>query len=335
VCQNRENLERLNGTTPLFARRREGVVSILLVEDSVIDRHQITGYLQKWRFEFQAVGNGLEAWDLLQEPEAPRLILLDWMLPGIDGIELVRRMRSLVDEGTYFYTVMLTAKDKKQDLLTAMDAGADDYLAKPVDPLELKARVLVGKRILELQHSLRFAANHDFLTKLLNRAETLAGLKREMARSQRSGQPVAIIMADIDHFKKINDSHGHAAGDDALKEVARRLKADLRPYDLAGRYGGEEFLLVLPTCNLEAAMRRAEQLRLSVSKDFQTVFGSLPITLSMGVTVSTPLCDLTVEELLQQADQALYRAKETGRNCVQAFTPGIHATTTSFPLMRG
>jgi diguanylate cyclase (GGDEF)-like protein len=304
-------------------------VSILLVEDSVIDRHQITGYLQKWRFEFQAVGNGLEAWDLLQEPEAPRLILLDWMLPGMDGIELCRKMRTLVDEGTYFYTVMLTAKDRKQDLLTAMDAGADDYLAKPVDPSELKARVLVGKRILDLQRSLKFAANHDFLTKLLNRAETVAGLKRELARSQRSGQPVAIILADIDHFKQINDSHGHFAGDDALKEVARRLKCDLRPYDLAGRYGGEEFLLVLPTCNLETAMRRAEQLRLSVSRDFLTGFGSLPITLSMGVTVSTATCDLSVEELLHQADQALYRAKQSGRNRVHAFSPQVHATTGS------
>jgi diguanylate cyclase (GGDEF)-like protein len=304
-------------------------VSILLVEDSVIDRHQITGYLQKWRFEFQAVANGLEAWDLLQEPEAPRLILLDWMLPGMDGIELVRKMRTLVDDGTYFYTVMLTAKDRKQDLLTAMDAGADDYLAKPVDPSELKARVLVGKRILDLQHSLKFAANHDFLTKLLNRAETVAGLKRELARSQRSGQPVAIILADIDHFKQINDSHGHAAGDDALKEVARRLKGNLRAYDLAGRYGGEEFLLILPTCNLETAMRRAEQLRLAVSRDFLTVYGTIPLTLSFGVTVSAATSDMNVEELLQQADQALYRAKQSGRNCVQAFSPQVHAVTGS------
>ncbi|HEY6308632.1 MAG TPA: diguanylate cyclase [Candidatus Angelobacter sp.] len=304
-------------------------MSILLVEDSVIDSHQIIGYLQKWRFEFQAVGNGLEAWDLLQEPEAPRLILLDWMLPGMDGIELCRRMRTLVAEGTYFYTVMLTAKDRRQDLLTAMEAGADDYLAKPVDPLELKARVLVGKRILELQQSLKFAANHDFLTRLLNREETLAGLNRELARSQRSGQPLAVILADIDHFKAINDSHGHAAGDEALKEVARRLKADLRPYDLAGRYGGDEFLLVLPTCNLGAAMRRAEQLRLSVSRDFLTVLGRVPITLSMGVAVNSPLSPSTAEDFLLQADQALYRAKESGRNCVQAFSSGIHATAGS------
>ncbi len=300
-------------------------MSILLVEDSAIDSHRIIGFLQEWRFEFQAVGNGLEAWNLLQEPTAPRLILLDWMLPGMDGIELCRRIRSLVADGTYFYTVMLTAKDRKQDLLTAMAAGADDYLAKPVDPAELKARVLVGKRILELQESLKFAAHHDFLTRLLNRAETLAGLKRELARGQRTGQPVAIIMADIDHFKQINDLHGHAAGDEALKEVARRLKSDLRPYDIAGRLGGEEFLLVLPACNLNAAVHRAEQLRVNVAQDLHTSFGKMPITVSMGVTVCHPNSTLNVHELLRQADQALYRAKEMGRNCVQAFSPGIHA----------
>lgn len=293
---------------------------ILLVEDSVIDRHQISNYLGDWDFDFKAVGSGTEAWTLLQDPEAPRLILLDWMLPGLDGIELCRRIRRLGSDGTYFYTVMLTAKDRKQDLLTAMAAGADDYLAKPVDPSELKARVMVGKRILELQQGLKFAATHDFLTKLLNRAEILAGLKRELSRSERTGQPVGLIMVDIDHFKKVNDSHGHATGDEALKEVARRLKADLRPYDLAGRLGGEEFLLILPGCNLHAAAQRAEQLRLAVCKEpMFTMLGNVSLTVSMGITVRNPDSSYTVQELLHQADQALYQAKSKGRNCVQAF----------------
>jgi two-component system cell cycle response regulator len=304
-------------------------VRILLVEDSVVDRHQISAYLGDWDFDFKAVGNGSEAWNLLQEPDAPRLILLDWMLPGLDGIELCRRIRKLGSDGTYFYTVMLTAKDRKQDLLTAMAAGADDYLAKPVDPSELKARVLVGKRLLELQQSLKFAATHDFLTKLLNRAEILAGLKRELSRSERTGQPVGIIMGDLDHFKEVNDSHGHAAGDEALKEVARRLRSDLRPYDLAGRYGGEEFLLILPTCNLNSATQRAEQLRLSIAKEpVSTLLGSVPLTMSMGVTVSNPDSALTAQELLQHADSALYRAKEKGRNCVESF-PAQESETSS------
>jgi two-component system, cell cycle response regulator len=193
---------------------------------------------------------------------------------------------------------------------------------QPVNPSELKARVLVGKRILELQKSLRFAATHDFLTGLLNRAEILAGLKRELARSQRTDQPVAIVLADVDHFKRINDSLGHAAGDAALKEIARRLKSDLRPYDLVGRYGGEEFLLILPSCNLAPATHRAEQLRLSASNETVAASsGNILITLSLGVTVSNSGSDLTLEELLRQADQALYRAKQMGRNRVQTFSP--------------
>jgi two-component system, cell cycle response regulator len=298
-------------------------MSILLVEDSVVDRHQISGYLQEWGLDFLAVADGNQAWELLQKPEAPNLVLLDWMLPGLDGIQLCRKIRTLGAEGTYFYTVMLTAKDRKQDLLTAMAAGADDYLAKPVAPQELRARVMVGKRILELQQSLRFAATHDSLTRLLNRAEILAGLKRELARSQREGQAVAIILADVDHFKQVNDTLGHAAGDEVLEVVSRRLKSHLRPYDLVGRYGGEEFLIVLPACNLAPATQRAEQLRLSVSgNSILTMFGSVPVTLSMGVTASNSGYDLTVQQLLQQADEAMYYAKETGRNCVQVFCSG-------------
>ncbi len=309
-------------------------MKILLVEDSRIDTHQISSYLDEWGFEFRAVGDGIEAWNLVQEADAPQLILLDWMLPGIDGIELCRRIRALSEGGTYFYTVMLTAKDKKQDLLTAMAAGADDYLAKPVDPSELKARVVVGRRILELQRSLRFAATHDFLTRLLNRAEIIASLKRELARSERTGEPVAVMMADLDHFKQINDSHGHPAGDEVLKDVALKLRAELRSYDLAGRYGGEEFLLVLPTCNLAAASRRAEQLRLSIAKEpVLTQFGNLSITLSMGVTVSSAESEFSTQELLQQADQALYRAKEKGRNCVQTFSPELRLVSSSRPTL--
>jgi len=296
-------------------------VSILLVEDSAIERKAIGAYLKEWGLDFHAVDNGAEAWDLLQGPDAPSLVLLDWLLPGIDGIELCRRIRTLGANGSYTYTVMLTAKDRKQDLLTAMAAGADDYLSKPVDPSELRARILVGKRILDLQQSLKFAATHDFLTKILNRAEILASLKRELSRSERDGRPAAIILVDVDLFKGINDSMGHAAGDAVLKEIAQRLQSDLRPYDMAGRYGGEEFLLILPNCNLQTAIRRADEIRYVVCRDkIVTSFASVAVTVSMGVTVSTLTPDATLEDLLQQADSALYKAKQSGRNCVQPFT---------------
>ncbi|HXW90525.1 MAG TPA: diguanylate cyclase [Terriglobales bacterium] len=293
-------------------------MSILLVEDSPIDARMIGTYLNEWGLDFISVASGTAAWDALQSPDGPRLVLLDWVLPGIDGIELCRRIRTLGSNGTYIYAVMLTAKDQKRDLLTAMAAGADDYLAKPVDPSELRARVLAGKRIIDLQQSLRFAATHDFLTQILNRAEILAALKRELSRSKRDSKPAAVILADVDHFKRINDCLGHAAGDEVLKEVARRLKSELRPYDLVGRYGGEEFLVILPNCNLITAIRRADEIRFLVSRDvILTPLAKIPVTMSMGITVAHSGFD-NLEDLLQQADVALYRAKQNGRNCVEA-----------------
>ena len=292
---------------------------ILLVEDSKVERRQVTEYLKAWHLEFSWVGDGAEAWTLLQDPQPPDLVLLDWMLPGMDGLELCRKLRTLGGNGSYIYTVMLTAKQKKADLLTAMAAGADDYLTKPVEPSELRAKIMVGKRIIELQQSLRFAATHDFLTKLLNRAEVMASLKRELSRGERENKPVSILLADIDHFKKINDSLGHAAGDIVLQEVARRLQCDLRAYDLAGRYGGEEFLLVLPGCSSAVAARRADEIRGLISREaVTTTFAKVPVTLSMGVAATDTVRCAGVEDLLQHADEALYRAKNKGRNRVEA-----------------
>lgn len=295
-------------------------MKIMLVEDSPVERLHIARQLENWGLEFVAANNGAEAWRILQEPEAPTLVLLDWMLPEVDGIELCRRIRTLGTTGNYIYTVMLTAKDRKANLLTAMEAGADDYLAKPVDASELRARILVGKRILELQESLRFSATHDFLTRLLNRGEILASLKREVSRSEREAKPTSIILGDLDHFKRVNDTFGHGAGDAVLKEVALRLQSELRDYDLVGRYGGEEFLLILPNCPLAVGTRRAEEVRCLVSEK-PVIAGSvsIPITVSMGVTATDVTRPITIENLLQQADVALYRAKNNGRNCVETY----------------
>ena len=291
-------------------------MKIMLVEDSAVERHAIAGHLQGWNLDFTAVKDGAEAWRMLQGQDPPDLVLLDWMLPEVDGIELCRRIRTLGGNGTYIYTV----KDRNSHLLTAMAAGADDYLGKPVDPSELRARILVGKRILELQQSLRFGATHDFLTKLFNREEILACLKREHARSEREHDPATIILADVDHFKAINDSLGHAAGDAVLKEVAERLRSDLRAYDLVGRYGGEEFLLILPKCSLAIGRCRADEIRGLVSRTpVVTTFAKMPVTVSMGVTATDLTKLVAVETLLQQADSALYRAKQRGRNRVEEF----------------
>jgi diguanylate cyclase (GGDEF)-like protein len=225
---------------------------------------------------------------------------------------------------------MLTAKDRKQNLLTAMDAGADDYLAKPVDPCELRARILVGKRILDLQQCLRFSATHDFLTNLLSRAEILASLERELVRTQREGRAAGVIMADVDGFKQINDTLGHPAGDAVLAEVARRLKSDLRLYDVAGRYGGEEFILVLPGCDLHTTARRADEIRRLVAHGpIVTPAGSVSVTVSMGVTATRVDSDSTIESVLQSADAALYRAKKAGRNRVDGFSLNVRVDKSS------
>ena len=300
-------------------------MKILVVEDSYIERTKLGCFMTEWGFEYSGVGSGTEAVKLLEGPNAPDLVLLDWMLPGIDGLDVLKRIRK-VSHGNYIYTVMLTGKNQKKDRITAMDAGADDYLSKPVDAGELRSRIMVGKRILELQQSLRFAATHDFLTTLLNRAEILAALEREVARGARDDKPASIILADIDHFKRVNDTLGHAAGDEVLKEVARRLKADLRPYDVVGRYGGEEFLLILPGCNLANGTKRADEIRRIVAeKPIHTPEGETSATVSMGVTATDASRDCTPAEFLREADVSLYTAKKNGRNRVEVFTPETKA----------
>ncbi len=298
---------------------------VLVVEDSYIERHKLGCCLSDWGLDYTVVGNGTEAVKLLEAPDPPNLALLDWILPGMDGIDVLRRIRKL-SQGDYIYTVMLTAKNHKKDRMIAMEAGADDFLSKPVDTAELRSRIMVGKRILELQQSLRFAATHDFLTNLLNRAEILAALEREFARGARDGKPLALILADIDHFKRVNDTLGHVAGDDVLKEVAVRLKKDLRAYDVVGRYGGEEFLLVLPGCNSTDGARRADAIRKTVGgTPIVTPYGPTSATISMGVTAADPKRDRTASELLYEADMSLYLAKKNGRNRVEIFTPANSA----------
>jgi len=300
-------------------------MQVLIVDDSPVYRHLVTSHLQEWGFPFKIAKDGNEAWTLLQRPDSPKLVLLDWVLPDISGLELCRRIRTSASINSYSYIVLLTGKDSKKDLLAAMEAGADDYLVKPFDGAELKARLLVGKRIIGLheelvssRESMRYAATHDSLTGLLNRGETYDLLRRESERAKRSGKPLSVILADVDHFKDINDSLGHAFGDEALKQVAKRLRSKLRVYDGLGRYGGEEFLIILEDCDLVSALVKADSLRACISKaPVVSSLSSRNITISMGVAVSTdhPAGDTTA--LLSQADRGLYSAKEKGRNRVE------------------
>ena len=300
-------------------------MQVLLVEDSPVYRKLIGDHLGDWGFSVKTVGTGSEAWGVLQQSGSPKLVLLDWVLPDLDGIELCQRIRKAGSSQEYVYVILLTGKEGHQDMLEAMQAGADDYLNKPFDALELKARILVGQRILKLQEelisareSMRHAATHDFLTGLMNRGETLEFLNRELARGRREHNPVGIILADIDNFKDVNDSLGHLFGDEALKEIGKRFKSKLRVYNGIGRYGGEEFLLVLPGCNLDNTLKRANDLREYVASKPVTAYGSEKvITISMGISVWDHSSNSDAGTLLSQADRGLYKAKANGRNRVE------------------
>jgi diguanylate cyclase (GGDEF)-like protein len=298
---------------------------VLVVDDSPVYQHLIAAHLREWGFEIVSAHDGKQAWEILRRPGAPVLALLDWVMPGMDGVELCRKLRNQESREGYVYTILLTAKNSRADLLKAMEAGVDDFLGKPFDELELKARLLVGKRIVALQQELiaareamRTAATYDGLTGLLNRGEIVECLQRELSRGHREKHPVSVILADLDYFKRINDQYGHLVGDEVLKEVSHRLTAGVRAYDRVGRYGGEEFLLVLPNCDLISAFSRADELRGLVSrKAIQAGSVATSITMSMGLAVADGRSVPEPEKLLHQADVGLYKAKQSGRNRVE------------------
>lgn len=310
---------------PGLVEPRPSINSVLVADDDPIFRRVLQTWLQKWGHTVVVVEDGTEAWSALQRPGAPQMVVLDWMMPGMDGIELCRRLRDHAD--TYRYVLLITAKDDKQDVVAGLEAGADDYLTKPFDFDELHARVRAGMRILQLQDALlrarekiQFEAAHDALTGIWNRRAILEFLQRETERQQRARGALGTIMADVDHFKRINDTYGHLAGDEVLREVTRRMVGAVRSYDYVGRYGGEEFLIVVPGCEMKAVWAGAERIRSAVA-DVPVELGGnkLSVTLSLGVA-SLDLAEGTTgayEALLHAADLALYRAKENGRNRIE------------------
>jgi diguanylate cyclase (GGDEF)-like protein len=297
---------------------------ILVAEDEITFRLMLHTFLTKWGYQVVVVSDGLEAWKVLQGENRPRLALLDWMTPNMDGVEICRAVREKKPD-PYIYLLLLTSRDQKQDVVEGIEAGADGYLVKPFDPQELRARIHAGDRIIELedrliraQEALRELATHDSLTGLLNRRACLDSLLVELDRGCRTGNPVCIVMADIDHFKRINDAHGHQTGDEVLREVARRMQRSLRGYDIAGRFGGEEFLLVLPGCNLEEGAKLAERIcHVVCSEPVKAKNERIEVSISLGVAVANPPGPADLEALLGSADAALYRAKEAGRNRIE------------------
>ena len=309
---------------------------ILIAEDDPISRRLLEVFLTRWGYEVAVAGSGTEALELLDQIGAPRLAVLDWMMPGLEGVQVCRKIRERKDR-PYVYILLLSARAQKGDLLLGLESGADDYLTKPFDAPELRARLQVGQRILQLQDGLMeagaellFRATHDSLTGISNRGVILDALRREHSRQMREGGAFSIVLLDVDHFKSVNDTYGHLCGDAVLQEVVRRVTSTVRAYDTVGRYGGEEFLIVAPSSGPEGVLHLSERVRLAIeAKPIKTDAGEISVTVSLGLAVSSDASPLDPKTMLATADEALYRAKAEGRNRSEL---GILEEPTSVPV---
>ncbi len=297
-------------------------MKILIADDDSLSLRLLQKTLERAGYEVTAVKDGRLAADEMCRAEGPRLALLDWMMPELDGPAVCREIRKQRSE-RHVHLVLLTSRDSKQDIVCGLESGADDYLVKPFDPEELKARLRSGLRILQLEDNLleareemRYKATHDSLTSLLNRGMIVDLLARELTRARREKGCTVVVLGDLDHFKAVNDTYGHPVGDEVLREVARRLLGSVRSYDFVGRYGGEEFLVVLNNCDASMALSRAEQIRNAIKRaPVSTANGPLSITMSVGVIAILGEEPKGVDEILREVDHALYQAKDAGRNC--------------------
>jgi len=318
---------------------------ILVAEDNEFLRQMIVSILKRDGLKVVEAKNGKEAWEQFESnQDSIGVVVLDWMMPEMDGMEVCKRIRSRSSE-RYVYIIFLSAIEDKNDIAKCLEYGADDYIMKPLHHKEFLARVKVGLRIIALERLLIEAneklerlATIDELTEVLNRRGLFEELKRLGHFVIRSKKRLYLLMIDIDHFKRVNDTYGHRVGDEVLKELARRIKSELRPYDVVGRYGGEEFLVAFVQETDCDARDVAERLRKKVADEPFFVFNqlSLPVTISVGAAAFDPVTrrlgvEVRDEELnkalvesIEMADRALYQAKMQGRNRVVAYINDKH-----------
>jgi two-component system cell cycle response regulator len=290
---------------------------ILIAEDEPLSHRLLETFLHKWGYDVIMATDGAQAWKTLQQDDAPRIAILDWMMPEMDGVELCQKIRTTCVK-KYVYIILLTARASKDDIIVGLESGADDYIIKPFDADQLKCRIKIGQRIIDLEDKLQKMASIDYLTGALNRRSFRERLEAEMNRSRRQNTPLAIILSDIDFFKMVNDRHGHQMGDVVLQEFARCLIKASRVYDFAGRYGGEEFLVCCPGASGAQAIPLAQRMKENVAALRIPLPGkneSIRITASFGVAWLISEED-HADALIARADEALYQAKAAGRNKV-------------------
>jgi two-component system cell cycle response regulator len=297
---------------------------VLIADDDYNFRSTLVDMVSAWGYQVRSAKHGLDVWQILLHEDAPRMMILDWIMPGMDGVEICRRLRSR-QEDAYIYIILVTIQDQVEHLKEGIAAGADDYLTKPVEPTELEARLLAGKRILDLQaqwiatrETLQIQATHDPLTNLWNRKGIMEIMHQEVSRASRNGKTLSVIMVDVDNFKMTNDIYGHPAGDKLLAEMAERMRGTIRSYDAVGRLGGDEFLVVLPDCDPESALYLAERLRRRLTLACSILpDDTCPTTVSMGVAATSMGIGLDADDLILAADSALLRAKQKGRDRIE------------------
>jgi diguanylate cyclase (GGDEF)-like protein len=296
-------------------------MKILIADDEPVSRRLLEGTLKKLGHDVLAVEDGTQAVATLMASDGPRLAILDWMMPGSDGLAVCREVRKRA--APYTYVILLTSRDRRSDMVEALDAEVDDFLTKPYDAVELRARLRSGERVLLLQETLllaqealRHEATHDRLTGLWNRARIFDHLKREARRSEREKTSLAVLLADLDHFKQINDTYGHGVGDTVLHEAGQRMRSVLRDYETVGRYGGEEFLIVLSKADMAVGRQVAERLRGAVGNT-PILHNTTAVNVKVSVGLASTMAGFDPTALVHAADSALYRAKQQGRNRVE------------------
>jgi diguanylate cyclase (GGDEF)-like protein len=298
-------------------------LKVLIADDDLTSREILVSVMSKWGFNPIAVEDGLKVLEVMSQPDAPQLLMLDWEMPGLDGLSLAEHLTANETNPEPPYVIMLTSRDGQKDIVTGLSAGANDYITKPFETDVLRARVNVARRTVELQQRLTSAlrklsilANIDELTELHNRRSSLNKMTVELERAERQNSELCLGICDIDHFKQINDTLGHQAGDQVLKQLGGMLKNEFRSYDIIGRYGGEEFVFAIPT-HYSGAKSILERIRSQIAgTPFVTDEKVIRISMSFGAVMVAHDQQSDLEYWLKKADNALYHSKKQGRDCI-------------------